>query len=66
VDHARLFSIQAGEHTAYTTSMEKLLKQAFIGNCLKVYNGPLSVSENRGQAKKEKAGKQEEPKQGQE
>jgi len=66
MDHARLLSIQAGEHTAYTTSMGKLLKQALISNCFKFYNGPLSVSENRGQAKKEKAGKQEEPKQGQE
>ena len=57
---------KAAEHTAYTTNMEKLPKQAFISNHLKVYNGPLSVSENQGQAKKEKAGKQEEPKQEQE
>jgi len=66
MDHVRLFSIEAGEHTTYTTSMEKLLKQAFISDRLKVYNGPLSVSENQGQAKKEKARKQEEPKQEQE
>ena len=42
----------------------KLLKQAFISNHLRVYNGPFSVSEKEGQTKKEKAGKQEEPKQG--
>jgi len=58
MDHVRLLSTQAGEHSAYTTSMEKLLKQAFISNRLKVYNGPFSVSEKLGQAKK-KAGKQE-------
>ena len=46
--------------------MGKLLKQAFISNRLKVHNGPLSVSEKEGQIKKMKAGKQEEPKQGQE
>jgi len=44
----------------------KLLKQAFISNRLKVYNGQFIVGEKLGQAKKEKAGKQEEPKQGQE
>ena len=66
MDHVRLLSIQAGEHTTYTTSMEKLLKQAFISNRLKVYNGPLGVSDEQGQAKKEREGKQEEPKQGQE
>ena len=66
MDHARLFSMQAGKHTAHTTSMEKLPKQALISDHLKVYNGPLSVSENQGQSKKENAGKQEEPQQEQE
>ena len=66
MDHVRWLSTPAGEHTAYTTSVGKLLKQAFISNRLKVYNGPLSVSEKEGRIKKGKAGKQEEPKQGQE
>jgi len=59
MDHVRLLSIQAVEHSAYTTSMEKLLMQAFVSSRLKVYNGPFSVGEKLGQAKKEKAGKQE-------
>jgi len=43
MDHVRLLSIQAVEHSAYTTSMEKFLKQAFISNRLKVYNELFSV-----------------------
>ena len=35
MDHVRLLSTQAGEHTAYTTM------QAFSSNHLKAYNGPL-------------------------
>jgi len=48
----------AHKQRTYRLHNQHVLKQAFISNCLKVYNVPLSVSEKEGQTKKGKAEKQ--------